>query len=58
MSDKLPEGLCGNRGDHEPHEHEDSTLGKFWCHADQDRREPHYFETRRTALKRTARRGH
>lgn len=44
---RLPLGLCGNRGDHEPHEHESSTLGKFWCHADQSRREPHYSEHRR-----------
>lgn len=62
MSDKvnpegLKQGLCGNRGDHEPHVHESSTLGRFWCHADQTKREPHYSEHRRSSLRRAARHG-
>ncbi len=40
------EGLCGDRGDHEPHWHE-STVGRFWCHADQTRRLPYAAEARR-----------
>ena len=53
----LPLGLCGNRGDHEPHEHESSTLGAFWCHADQSKREPHNSEYRRSMLRKRAARG-
>jgi hypothetical protein len=41
------EGLCGDRGDHEPHWHVSPSLGRFWCHADQSRRLPHVAEMRR-----------
>lgn len=51
-------GLCGNRGDHDPHEHESSTLGLFWCHADQSKREPHNSEQRRAIMRKRATRGH
>lgn len=43
----LPEGLCGNRDDHEPHQHEGGSLGTFMCHADQGRRLPYAAERRR-----------
>lgn len=39
------EGLCADRTDHAPHEHLSATLGAFWCHAVQARREP--FATQR-----------
>ena len=55
--EELPLGLCGNRGDHEPHEHTSSSLGIFWCHADQSKREPHNSEYRRGQLKRRTVRG-
>lgn len=42
-----PDGLCGNRDDHWPHLHDSPTLGRFWCTADQDRREPYRSERRR-----------
>ena len=38
------EGLCGNKKDHEPHDHSSTSLGKFWCHADQSRRLPYAAE--------------
>lgn len=37
---ELPKGLCGNKADHEPHEHKSKSLGTFWCHADQTKRMP------------------
>jgi hypothetical protein len=40
-------GLCANRDDHEPHKHTSTTLGDFWCTADQDEREPYRSERRR-----------
>jgi hypothetical protein len=43
---KLPLGLCGNREDHEPHEHQSESLGLFWCDADQERRQPYASEKR------------
>lgn len=39
-----PEGLCGNRQDHEPHVHESESLGRFYCHADQTKRLPFAME--------------
>lgn len=42
----LPEGLCGNREDHGPHVHNSTSLGRFWCHADQARRLPFAMERR------------
>lgn len=39
-----PEGLCGNRQDHEPHVHESESLGRFRCHADQTKRLPFALE--------------
>lgn len=42
-----PDGLCGNRDDHRPHLHDSPTLGRFWCTADQNRREPYRSERRR-----------
>lgn len=41
------EGLCGNRVDHEPHQHISKSLGIFWCHADQARRLPFAAERRK-----------
>lgn len=43
----VPEGLCANKDDHEPHEHESPTLGKLWCTADQKSRLPFAAENRR-----------
>ncbi len=40
----LPAGLCGNREDHAPHRHESTSLGTFWCHADQTKRLPYAME--------------
>lgn len=42
-----PDGLCGDREDHRPHLHDSATLGRFWCTADQDQREPYRSERRR-----------
>lgn len=42
--DPIPVGLCGNRQDHEPHFHESTGLGLFYCHADQDKRVPFAME--------------
>ena len=36
----LPKGLCPIRTDHHQHEVNSRTLGRFWCHADQSKREP------------------
>lgn len=36
----LPNGLCANRADHDPHQHSSPSLGGFWCTADQTDREP------------------
>lgn len=46
---ELPRGLCGNRDDHHPHIHHSTTLGTFWCTADQSQREPWRSERRRRA---------
>lgn len=43
----VPDGLCANKDDHEPHEHESPTLGKFWCTANQTSRLPYAAEVRR-----------
>lgn len=43
----LVEGLCGDKTDHDPHSVSDSSLGSFWCHADQSRRQPHAAEQAR-----------
>lgn len=43
----LPQGLCGDREEHEPHRHESSSLGVFWCTADQSQRLPFAAERRR-----------
>lgn len=43
----LPVGLCSDKADHEPHEHDSKTLGKFWCTGDQHNRLPHAAEVRR-----------
>lgn len=40
----LPDGLCGNRDDHRPHRQDSESLGTFWCHADQSKREPYRSE--------------
>jgi hypothetical protein len=42
-----PDGLCDDRDDHRPHLHDSPTLGRFWCTADQDQREPYRSERRR-----------
>ncbi len=41
-----PEGLCGNKADHEPHDVPESTVGPFRCHADQSMRLPYAAERR------------
>jgi hypothetical protein len=41
-----PTGLCGNREDHDPHMHESTSLGVFWCEADQSKRLPYAMERR------------
>lgn len=41
-----PEGLCGDRTEHPAHLHESPSLGRFWCTADQDQREPWRSERR------------
>lgn len=38
--DDLPNGLCGDRNDYEPHVHDSTSLGTFWCTADQTDRLP------------------
>lgn len=43
----LPQGLCGNRAEHEPHRHDSSSLGVFWCTANQMERLPFAAERRR-----------
>jgi hypothetical protein len=43
-----PDGLCADRSEHRAHLHDSSTLGRFWCTADQSRREPWRSERRRT----------
>lgn len=43
----IPEGLCGDREDHEPHEHLSDSLGLFHCHADQERRLPYFLDKQR-----------
>lgn len=43
----LPQGLCGDREEHEPHRHESPSLGTFWCTADQTHRLPFAAERRR-----------
>lgn len=48
MERRLPEGLCGDRSNHEPHEHDSPTLGRFWCSADQSKRLPYAAERRRS----------
>jgi hypothetical protein len=42
-----PDGLCEDRTEHRPHLHDSETLGRFWCTADQSRREPYRSERRR-----------
>ena len=44
---QLPQGLCGDREEHEPHRHESGSLGVFWCTADQTQRLPYAAEHRR-----------
>jgi hypothetical protein len=45
----LPQGLCDNKNNHDPHPHDSSSLGRFWCHADQKKREPYRSEVERVA---------
>lgn len=40
----LPRGLCGDRFDHAPHLHDSTSLGRFWCEADQSKRLPYALE--------------
>ena len=44
---EIPTGLCADRIYHLPHAHNSTTLGKFWCTANQQKREPGYSEYRR-----------
>lgn len=41
-----PDGLCGDRSDHEPHIYDSGSLGTFWCTADQKSRLPFAAEMR------------
>lgn len=43
----IKRGLCANRSDHRAHLHDSGTLGRFWCTANQDDREPMRSERRR-----------
>ena len=43
----LPKGLCPIRSDHQPHEVQSASLGWFWCHADQSKRQPYLSEQAR-----------
>lgn len=43
----MPQGLCGDREEHEPHRHDSSSLGVFWCTANQMERLPFAAERRR-----------
>lgn len=43
----LPPGLCGNRGDHDPHPVYGSTVGNFFCTARQEDRLPYAADRRR-----------
>jgi hypothetical protein len=45
---KIPRGLCGSREDHEPHMHDSTSFGWFFCHADQTKRLPFAMERKRT----------
>lgn len=47
----LRDGLCGNRADHDPHLHNSTSLGEFWCTADQSTRLPYAAERRRQEAK-------
>jgi hypothetical protein len=40
----IPRGLCGNRREHDPHMHDSTSLGRFFCHADQSKRLPFMLE--------------
>lgn len=40
-------GLCRDRSVHPPHVHQSESLGTFWCHANQELREPYASERRR-----------
>jgi hypothetical protein len=42
-----PRGLCPNREDHAPHFRNSPSLGRFWCTAKQEDREPFRSERRR-----------
>ena len=45
----VPEGLCGNKNDHEPHVVPRAAVaggGSFWCHADQKKRLPFALDPR------------
>lgn len=43
----LPVGLCGDKGDHEPHDVLTGSLAPFRCSANQSTRLPHAAERRR-----------
>jgi hypothetical protein len=43
----LPQGLCGNREPHEAHEHHSTSLGVFWCTAEESQRLPFAAERAR-----------
>lgn len=38
--ERLLQGLCGDREDHEPHAYESVGFGLMWCHANQKRQSP------------------
>jgi hypothetical protein len=44
----VPNGLCSDRSDHQPHIQKGSNIGPFWCTADQSQREPFKSERRRS----------
>jgi hypothetical protein len=49
VPEREPDGLCADRSEHPAHLHESSSLGIFWCTADQAAREPWRSERRRAA---------
>ena len=47
---ELPQGLCSDRSDHQPHRHHSTSLGRFWCTADQSQRQPFASQARLRAV--------
>lgn len=47
---RVPLGLCANRDGHVPHLYRSASLGLFYCHANQARRQPRAAEQRARVL--------